>query len=331
MGDAAGRRSRSTSAPTTSRARSCARTIFHAAGATTDDRAEDRASSSRVSRRPRAASRCSATPSTTSSGARSGPGLSHDPARPHLVRRTWRRSSTAPRAPRSRRSRASRPTLNRRLLAGEIDVAPISSIEYARNADTLRLLPRLCVSSEGAVDSIQLVTRVPLERVRAVAVTPESATSVVLTKVLLPQRRARAARRGGRREAADRRRGAAERRSRTRRRTTTSAASGSSGPGCRWCSPSGRPPSRSPPGLAELEDALVASLRARARRAGAARLRGQRALRLPGRLPRPLLREAALPLRAARARGPLHVPRAGARRRRARPRARAALRPARRR
>jgi chorismate dehydratase len=76
--------------------------------------------------------------------------------------------------------------LNRRLLAGELDVAPISSIEYARNADRLRLLPRLCVSSEGAVDSIQLVSRTPLEHVRTVAVTPESATSVVLTKVLLP-------------------------------------------------------------------------------------------------------------------------------------------------
>jgi chorismate dehydratase len=77
--------------------------------------------------------------------------------------------------------------LNRALLEGEVDVAPISSIEYARNADRLRLLPRLCVSSEGAVDSIQLVSRMPLELVRTIAVTPESATSVVLTKVLLPE------------------------------------------------------------------------------------------------------------------------------------------------
>src|SRR5881296_3404273 len=77
--------------------------------------------------------------------------------------------------------------LNRRVLAGELDLAPISSIEYARNADRLRLMPRLCVASEGAVDSIQLVSRVPLEHVRTVAVTPESATSVVLTKVLLPE------------------------------------------------------------------------------------------------------------------------------------------------
>ena len=77
--------------------------------------------------------------------------------------------------------------LNARLLRGELDLAPISSIEYARHADRLRLLPRLCVSSEGAVESIQLVSRKPLEQVRSVGVTPESATSVVLTKVLLPE------------------------------------------------------------------------------------------------------------------------------------------------
>ena len=76
--------------------------------------------------------------------------------------------------------------LNRRLLARELDVAPVSSIEYARHADDLLLLPRLCVSSEGAVDSIQLVSRVPLGRIRTVAVTPESATTVTLVKVLFP-------------------------------------------------------------------------------------------------------------------------------------------------
>jgi chorismate dehydratase len=77
--------------------------------------------------------------------------------------------------------------LNRKLIDGDLDLAPISSIEYGRHAERLRILPRLCVSSEGAVDSIQLVARVPLEHVRRVAVTPESATSVILTKVLLPE------------------------------------------------------------------------------------------------------------------------------------------------
>jgi chorismate dehydratase len=76
--------------------------------------------------------------------------------------------------------------LNRRLLSGEIDLAPISSIEYGRHAEGLRILPRLCVSSEGAVDSIQLVSRAPLEHVSSVAVTQESATSAVLVRVLLP-------------------------------------------------------------------------------------------------------------------------------------------------
>src|SRR3954467_8515033 len=40
--------------------------------------------------------------------------------------------------------------LNARLLAGDLDIAPISSIEYARNADRLRLLPRLCPGPVGA-------------------------------------------------------------------------------------------------------------------------------------------------------------------------------------
>ena len=76
--------------------------------------------------------------------------------------------------------------LNGRLVRGEIDLAPISSIEYARNAERLRVLPKLCVSSDGAVDSIQLVSRLPLDEIRSIAVTPESATSVVLTRILLP-------------------------------------------------------------------------------------------------------------------------------------------------
>jgi chorismate dehydratase len=79
--------------------------------------------------------------------------------------------------------------LARMLLAGEVDVAPIPSIEWARNAERLKVLPRLCVSSEGAIDSIQLVSPVPVERIRSIAVTPESATSVVLARVLFTEAR----------------------------------------------------------------------------------------------------------------------------------------------
>ena len=79
--------------------------------------------------------------------------------------------------------------LNGMLLDGLLDLAPISSIEYARHAQSLRILPRMCVSSEGAVDSIQLVSGTPFGSIRSIAVTPESATSVVLAKVLLPNAR----------------------------------------------------------------------------------------------------------------------------------------------
>ena len=101
--------------------------------------------------------------------------------------------------------------LNRRLVAGELDLAPISSIEWARNADRLRILPRLCVGSEGAVDSIQLVSKQPLEQVRTRCGDAGERDVGRADEGAPPRGRARAARRGGGREAADRRRGAAER------------------------------------------------------------------------------------------------------------------------
>ena len=83
----------------------------------------------------------------------------------------------------------------------------------------------------------------PLADVRTVAVTPESATSVVLTKVLLP--RAEHVPLGEEADATMLIGDAALRaRSRTRLRTTTSGGCGSSAAVCRWCSPSGRSRSR---------------------------------------------------------------------------------------
>jgi len=74
--------------------------------------------------------------------------------------------------------------LNRMLVDGEIDVALPSSIEYARHADTLALLPRVSISSLGAVDSIQLFSRVPSREVTRVALTAKSATSICLLRIL---------------------------------------------------------------------------------------------------------------------------------------------------
>lgn len=76
--------------------------------------------------------------------------------------------------------------LNALLAAGALDVANVSSIAYAAHADELVLLPSVCISSDGAVDSVQLVTDVPLPAVGSVSVTAQSAASVALVRILLP-------------------------------------------------------------------------------------------------------------------------------------------------
>ena len=76
-------------------------------------------------------------------------------------------------------------TLNAAVLEGRLDVSAMSSIAYARNADRLTLVPVASITADGAVDSIQLFSRVPFEEVRSVAVTPHSATTVALLRILL--------------------------------------------------------------------------------------------------------------------------------------------------
>jgi chorismate dehydratase len=77
--------------------------------------------------------------------------------------------------------------LNGLLERGEIDVAPCSSIEFARNADRYRVLPDLVIGARGPVRSIVFAsTRPPRELDGALVAMPTaSATSVVLLKVLL--------------------------------------------------------------------------------------------------------------------------------------------------
>ncbi len=78
--------------------------------------------------------------------------------------------------------------LNRMLGAGDMDLGPVSSIAYARNHNRLLLSRHLSISSFGAVDSIQLVAKCPLEQIRTVALTTQSATSVALLKTMLKLR-----------------------------------------------------------------------------------------------------------------------------------------------
>ncbi|MCB0878958.1 MAG: hypothetical protein KDC46_08260, partial [Thermoleophilia bacterium] len=74
--------------------------------------------------------------------------------------------------------------INRSIIAGDVDVACMSSIEYARHADELVLLPSTCISAEGTVGSIFAISNVAFEDVTDVWVTPQTATSVVLYQLL---------------------------------------------------------------------------------------------------------------------------------------------------
>ncbi|MHB8152705.1 MAG: menaquinone biosynthetic enzyme MqnA/MqnD family protein [Vulcanimicrobiaceae bacterium] len=80
--------------------------------------------------------------------------------------------------------------LNAMLLAGELDLSPISAFAYARNAAELVLLPDLCIGARDEVVSVVLVSQVPpalLHNVQ-IFVTPESASGRNLLRVLLERR-----------------------------------------------------------------------------------------------------------------------------------------------
>jgi chorismate dehydratase len=81
--------------------------------------------------------------------------------------------------------------MNRALMTGEIDLAPISAIEAARNAEQLVILPGLSIASLGAVRTVLLFSWASdigdLDQ-QSIALTDHSATSVALLKVLCRER-----------------------------------------------------------------------------------------------------------------------------------------------
>jgi chorismate dehydratase len=86
--------------------------------------------------------------------------------------------------------RADPADLAQHLIAGNLDVAPIPAIEYARHADELVLLPDIAISSDGEVQSILLISKVPAEELsgRTVALAANSRTSQVLARILIAKR-----------------------------------------------------------------------------------------------------------------------------------------------
>ena len=80
--------------------------------------------------------------------------------------------------------------LCRKLLDGRLDISPVPAIDYARHADELFLLPDLTISSDGKVMSILLISKIPIEQLdgKTVALTNTSATSQVLTRIILEEK-----------------------------------------------------------------------------------------------------------------------------------------------
>ncbi len=76
-------------------------------------------------------------------------------------------------------------SLNKMLAEGELDISPVSSAAYARNADNWLILPNLCVSCFGDVMSVIFASDVPIEKLegKEVWVSDESRTAADLIKI----------------------------------------------------------------------------------------------------------------------------------------------------
>ena len=79
--------------------------------------------------------------------------------------------------------------LSNLLIAGGLDIGPISLLPALQNADDLLVLPDLAVGSDGAVLSVVLVSKEKPEQVTGtVALGSTSRTSVLLAQMLMEQR-----------------------------------------------------------------------------------------------------------------------------------------------
>lgn len=77
--------------------------------------------------------------------------------------------------------------LNDRLVKGLLDASPVSSIIYAQNSEKLLILPDVSISADGALESILLVTKRPIDQLKhaRIALTAKSATSHCLLKIIM--------------------------------------------------------------------------------------------------------------------------------------------------
>lgn len=73
------------------------------------------------------------------------------------------------------------------LAAGQLELGMIPSVEYTRHAG-YRIVPRVCIASDGPVASVAMFSTKPLAEVRTIATDTSSRTSVALLKILCERR-----------------------------------------------------------------------------------------------------------------------------------------------
>ena len=76
----------------------------------------------------------------------------------------------------------------RQVRTGEASAGVIPSIEYARSPVPYAIVPGVSIASAGPVGSILLFHRVPVRRIRSVAMDVSSRTSVALARIVLQER-----------------------------------------------------------------------------------------------------------------------------------------------
>lgn len=77
---------------------------------------------------------------------------------------------------------------SRQVRTGEAVAGVIPSIEYARSPVPYAIVPGVSIASDGPVGSIQLFHRVPVRRIRKIAMDASSRTSVALARIVLEEK-----------------------------------------------------------------------------------------------------------------------------------------------
>jgi chorismate dehydratase len=73
------------------------------------------------------------------------------------------------------------------LRSGDVDAGLVSSIEYLR-IPSVRIVPGLCIASPKRVRSVVILSKVPPEEIRTLALDTSSRTSVVLGQLILKEK-----------------------------------------------------------------------------------------------------------------------------------------------